>query len=73
MNPLARVAAMAAAVAHEAVAEWRRLEAPPPPPPKTEINCTGANVRDDWTPVHRAPAQARASLGFGLPSGKDSQ
>lgn len=58
MNPLSRVTALVAAVAHGVVTEYRRLDAPPPPPepPKAEINNTAATTQATWQRTHRAPA-----------------
>lgn len=69
MNPLTWVTKLAAAAVHEAVAEYRRLDAPPPPPPepaRQEINCTGASTQARWQPAAQPPA---SPFGFG----RDSQ
>jgi hypothetical protein len=66
MQPVGWLVRQVVGVAHEAVAEWRRLDAPPAEPAKQELSCTSAGLRDAWQPVTRAPASPRA-VGFGPP------
>jgi len=71
VNPLARVTALAARVAHDVVAEYRRLDAPPPPPPepaRQEMSCTSAGTERRGT---YDVSQNAAGRVFGF--GRDSQ
>jgi hypothetical protein len=72
VNPLSAAVRLAAAVVHEAVAEYRRLDAPPPPPPepaRAEQNCTSASTERRGTYDVRQPAAGRV-CGFGKDSGR---
>ena len=68
MNLIERLARAAAGVAHAAVAEYRRLDAPPPKaePAHTEINNTSGSSERKWSPHQEAPASPRA---FGIRGG----
>lgn len=70
MNPLAWVTKLAAAAAHDVVAEFRRLDAPPPPPPepaRTEMSCTSASTERRGT-YDVSQNAAGHTFGFGRDS-----
>jgi len=67
VNPLARVTALAARVAHDVVTEYRRLDAPPEPA-RREMSCTSAGTERRGT---YDVSQNAAGRVFGF--GRDSQ
>jgi hypothetical protein len=70
MNPLGWAARLVAGAAHDVVAEFRKLDAPPPPPQepaRTEISCVCASTE------RRGTFDAdRGAVVFGFGPGKGS-
>lgn len=58
------IARQVAALAHDVVDEYRKLD-PPAPAARAELNCTQAVTSARWQPHEQAPASARAhQFGF---------